>query len=49
MNTMFRLPQAPTQPSPERGECPHPFRIHFARAEGRHALDRLPHRTAQRR
>jgi SRSO17 transposase len=40
MKTTTRIPQAPTQPLPELAEFLRPFRVHFARSEGPHALDR---------
>jgi SRSO17 transposase len=35
-----RIPQAPTQSLSELAEFLRPFRVHFARSEGPHALDR---------
>jgi SRSO17 transposase len=40
MKTTTRIPQAPTQSLPELAEFLRPFRPHFARSEGPHALDR---------
>ena len=40
MKTTPRVPQAPTQSLPELAEFLRPFRVHFARSEGPHALDR---------
>lgn len=40
MNTTTRLPQAPAEPLPELAEFLAPFRVHFARSEGPHALER---------
>ncbi len=40
MKTTPRLPHAPTEPLPELTEFLKPFHVHFARSEGRQALDR---------
>ncbi len=40
MKTTNRLPHAPTKPLPELTEFLKPFQVHFARSQGRHALDR---------
>src|SRR3954469_25430015 len=40
MRSTIRIPQAPTKPMPELAEFLKPFRAHFTRSEGRHALDR---------
>src|SRR3954447_131727 len=40
MRSTIRIPQAPTEPMPELAEFLKPFRAHFTRSEGRHALDR---------
>ncbi len=40
MKTTVRLPQAPAEPLPARAEFLAPFRVHVARAEGPHALER---------
>jgi len=40
MTTPIRLPQAPTQSAPALADFLRPFRVHFARSEGPHALDR---------
>jgi SRSO17 transposase len=40
MNTTPRIPQAPAEPLPELAEFLAPFRVHFVRSEGRHALER---------
>src|SRR5262245_24840875 len=40
MKTTIRVPQAPAEPLPELAEFLAPFRVHFARAEGPHALER---------
>src|SRR3954454_6098055 len=40
MRSTIRIPQAPTEPLPELAEFLKPFRAHFTRSEGRHALDR---------
>ena len=40
MKTTTRIPQAPTESLPELAEYLRPFRVHFARSEGPHALDR---------
>ncbi len=40
MKTTTRIPQAPTQSLPELAEFLRPFRPHFARSEGPHALER---------
>jgi SRSO17 transposase len=40
MKTTIRMPHAPTQPLPELAEFLRPFHVHFARSEGRHALER---------
>ena len=40
MKTTTRMPQAPTEPLPDLAEFLRPFQVHFARSEGRHALER---------
>jgi SRSO17 transposase len=40
MKTTLRLPHAPAEPMPELADFLAPFRVHFARSEGRHALER---------
>lgn len=40
MKTTPRIPHAPAEPFPELAEFLAPFRVHFARAEGPHALER---------
>ena len=40
MKTTPRIPQAPTDPLPELAQFLEPFHVHFARSEGRHALER---------
>src|ERR671934_1267152 len=40
MKTTTRVPQAPAAPLPALAEFLAPFRVHFARSEGPHALDR---------
>jgi len=40
MKTTTRVPQAPVEPLPALAEFLAPFRVHFARSEGPHALDR---------
>ena len=40
MKTTPRIPHAPTEPLPELAEFLAPFRVHFARSEGPHALER---------
>jgi SRSO17 transposase len=40
MKTTTRIPQAPAEPLPELAKFLVPFRVHFARAEGPHALER---------
>ena len=40
MKTTIRIPQAPEQPLPELATFLDPFRVHFARSEGPHALER---------
>jgi SRSO17 transposase len=40
MKTIQRIPHAPEQPLPELAEFLAPFRTHFARSEGPHALER---------
>ena len=40
MKTTTRIPHAPSYPLPELAEFLRPFHVHFARAEGRHALER---------
>jgi SRSO17 transposase len=40
MKTTTRIPQAPAEPLPELAEFLTPFRAHFARSEGSHALER---------
>src|SRR5436305_2086232 len=40
MTTLNRIPQAPAEPLPELAEFLAPFRVHFARSEGPHALER---------
>src|SRR3954471_5767410 len=40
MNTTTRIPQAPSEPFPELAKFLEPFHVHFARPEGRHALER---------
>ncbi len=40
MKTTSRMPQAPTQPLPELAAFLEPFRLHFGRSEGPHALER---------
>src|SRR5436309_3190032 len=40
MKTLNRIPQAPAEPLPELAEFLAPFRVHFARSEGPHALER---------
>jgi len=40
MNTTIRIMQAPSEPMPELAAFLDPFRVHFARSEGPHALER---------
>jgi SRSO17 transposase len=40
MSTTIRFPQAPAEPMPELARFLEPFRVHFARSEGPHALER---------
>src|SRR5918911_2382343 len=40
MKTTKRPPQAPSEPLPELAAFLAPFHVHFARSEGRHALER---------
>jgi SRSO17 transposase len=40
MNTTIRILQAPSEPMPELAAFLDPFRVHFARSEGPHALER---------
>lgn len=40
MKTTTRIPHAPTQPLPDLAEFLAPFRVHFRRSEGPHALER---------
>jgi SRSO17 transposase len=40
MKTTTRIPQAPAEPLPELARFLEPFRVHFARSEGPHALER---------
>jgi SRSO17 transposase len=40
MKTTIRFPQAPTEPLPELAQFLAPFRVHFVRSEGPHALER---------
>src|SRR6516225_12348266 len=40
MKPTQRIPQAPAEPLPELAEFLAPFRVHFARPEGAHALER---------
>jgi SRSO17 transposase len=40
MKTTTRVPQAPVEPLPALAEFLAPFRVHFARSEGPHALER---------
>ncbi len=40
MKTTIRIPHAPTEPLPQLAEFLAPFRVHFARSEGPHALER---------
>lgn len=40
MKTATRIPQASVEPLPELDQFLEPFRVHFARAEGPHALER---------
>jgi SRSO17 transposase len=40
MKRTTRIPQAPTDPLPELAPFLEPFHVHFARSEGRHALER---------
>jgi SRSO17 transposase len=40
MKTTSRIPHAPAEPLPELAEFLAPFRVHFARSEGPHALER---------
>src|SRR5262245_27263490 len=40
MKTTSRVPQAPSGPLPELTQFLEPFHVHFARSEGRHALER---------
>jgi SRSO17 transposase len=40
MKPTQRIPQAPAEPLPELAEFLAPFRVHFARREGAHALER---------
>jgi SRSO17 transposase len=40
MKTTIRIPQAPEPPLPELATFLDPFRVHFARSEGPHALER---------
>jgi hypothetical protein len=41
MKSTIRIPLAPAEPMPELAEFLGPFRVHFTRSHGRHALDRL--------
>ena len=40
MKTTKRPPQAPSEPLPELAAFLAPFRVHFKRSEGPHALER---------
>ena len=40
MNSTIRTMQAPAEPMPELAAFLDPFRVHFARSEGPHALER---------
>jgi hypothetical protein len=40
MKTALGMPQAPVEPLPALAEFLAPFRTHFARSEGPHALER---------
>jgi SRSO17 transposase len=40
MKTILRIPQAPAEPLPELAAFLEPFRVHFRRSEGPHALER---------
>jgi len=40
MKTTLRIPQAPAEPLPELAQFLASFQVHFARSEGRHALER---------